>query len=199
MYRYRDLPFPPDVDCALPPFVNAVVTNLTSVLSFSTLATMQYTSTSSLQSSDDECSAIDPNETSDNLPGHGRLLGNLYASIGSRLENILGRNAGNSMPATMSNNSTSSPVGLDDKYYVCSAPDANETADNLPGHGRQLGNFYACVGGKLEYRVGRVAQRMGLGPQTVASKIRKIQNDDFIRHRRRKLEKNCRQLARYVK
>lgn len=37
------------------------------------------------------CSIASSNETADNLPGPGRLLGKLYDSAGQRLENGLGR------------------------------------------------------------------------------------------------------------
>ena len=37
------------------------------------------------------CSIASSNATADNLPGPGRLLGNLYARLGVRLENGIGR------------------------------------------------------------------------------------------------------------
>lgn len=37
------------------------------------------------------CSIASSNETMDNLPGPGRVLGNFYTSAGRRLENEIGR------------------------------------------------------------------------------------------------------------
>ena len=51
---------------------------------------------------------------------------------------------------------------LSDEYYECSIASPNETADDLPGHGRLLGNVYVFLGRHLEHGVGMVAGKMEL-------------------------------------
>ena len=88
-------------------------------------------------------------------------------------------------------------------WEVCSATDTNETADNLPGHGRLLGNLYSIVGRKLEAKLGHAADKMGLGPRTTARKIRRIVIEDeegyIWNNNLKKAERKCKQLVRYVK
>ena len=78
----------------------------------------------------------------------------------------------------MMQGASSLPSEPDCLWEVCSATDTNETADNLPGHGRLLGNFYSRVGRKLEAKLGHDANRMGLGPPAIARKIRRIVIED---------------------
>lgn len=54
------------------------------------------------------------------------------------------------------------------EYELCSLASSNETADNLPGPGRLLGNLYEGIGRRLENGLGRVAVRMGLNPHIMA-------------------------------
>ena len=91
----------------------------------------------------------------------------------------------------------------DCRYEICSAAGSDETADNLPGPGRLLGNFYSLVGRKLEAELGHTAQRLGFGPQAVAKKIQKIKIEDSDGYvwlsKRKKAEKMCKHLVRHVK
>ena len=91
----------------------------------------------------------------------------------------------------------------DCQWEICSAAGSDETADNLPGHGRLLGNLYSFIGEALETKLGWTAERMGFGPRAVAKNIRRIaveDEDGYVwNNRRKRAEKKCKQLARYVK
>lgn len=95
----------------------------------------------------------------------------------------------------------SNSLDTDADYELCSASSSNETADDLPGLGRILGNLYVSAGRKLENAFGRVALRMGRGPNATALKIQRILEDESLRSftRRKRLEKKCKILARYIK
>lgn len=86
-------------------------------------------------------------------------------------------------------------------YEVCSLTSSAETADDLPGPGRLLGNLYTFIGRKFENRVGSVAVRMGYGPTVSALKIQRIEEDQSLCYsvRRKKLRKNCKLLAQYLR
>lgn len=96
---------------------------------------------------------------------------------------------------------SSDALDADVEYELCSASSSNETADDLPGLGRVLGNLYTSVGRKLENGLGNVAVRMGRGPNATALKIQRILGDKSLRSiaRRKKLRKKCKSLARYIK
>lgn len=92
-----------------------------------------------------------------------------------------------------------------EEYYACSIASSNETADNLPGPGRILGNVYVSLGRRLERGVARVAGRMGFGPQVLALKIRKVEEKDgkwwqpLDAEDLRKLRKYGNRSAKYLK
>lgn len=170
---------------------------------------------------DEICSIASSNETADNLPGPGRLLGNFYVSAGQRLEKGLGKVAGRigyePIPAnnqrTREDESFYPRIRHDegttvfdnevDAYECCSIASSNETADDLPGPGRLLGNLYVSTGKRFENGLGMVAVRMGHGPHVLALKIQKILDNkrppsrNF--NRRKKLRKTCQSLARYIR
>ena len=50
----------------------------------------------------------------------------------------------------------------------------NDTASNLPGPGRLLGNAYSYAGRRLERVVGVVAHKAGFGPNAVYQKIQEL-------------------------
>lgn len=83
----------------------------------------------------------------------------------------------------------------------CSTASTNETADNLPGPGRILGNIYVALGRRLENGIGLAAGKMGIGPRAIALKIRKVQEDRLLSGPKRfnKLEKYSKQTAKYLK
>lgn len=89
----------------------------------------------------------------------------------------------------------------DVNYELCSAVSSNETADNLPGPGRNLGNLYISAGRKLENGFEMTAVRMGRGPNAIAVKIQMILEDKSLRSsaRRKKIKRKCKSLARYIK
>lgn len=89
----------------------------------------------------------------------------------------------------------------DVEYEICSIASSTETADNLPGPGRLLGNLYTGAGRRLEDEFGRIAALMGYGPNAMSMKIQKLLMDKSLRafSRRKKLKKKCKDLARYVR
>lgn len=87
------------------------------------------------------------------------------------------------------------------EYELCSIASSNETMDDLPGPGRILGNLYTSARRRLENGIGRLAVRMGRGPNVTALKIQRILENKSLRPltRHKKLKKNCKRLSRYVK
>ena len=96
--------------------------------------------------------------------------------------------------------SDSSKDDLGYAYEVCSLSTSNETEDDLPGPGRTLGKLYNFLGQKVENGLSKAAESMGYGPNIIALRIQRIQeNPGLDLRRRRKLRANCRRLARYVR
>lgn len=152
------------------------------------------------------CSLASDNETVSDLPGPGRTLGKAYKFLGRKLEGGLGKAKTYHwlphVPAlhdTMDNSAEPPGISPDGVYNLCSLPSSNETASNLPGPGRMLGNFYGFLGRRLGIGMSRAAERMGYGPRVVAMRIQRTWESPALDlARRRKLKKNCIRLARYV-
>lgn len=118
---------------------------------------------------------------------------------------------------------------------VCSVSSTNETASDLPGPDRLLGNLYSFGGRHLEALIGKIAEKMGYGPRVVAQRTQRdvhiikaserasrhidrypeggilyflgdklIKKEDqrrfsaIIHTKRKKVEKDCRRLLKYV-
>lgn len=98
----------------------------------------------------------------------------------------------------MQNVSTS--LDAEVEYEICSIASSTETTDDLPGPGRLLGKVYVSLGRRLEDGLGRVAVRMGRGPNAVAIKIQKLVEDRSLRPsiRHKKTKEKCKSLARYI-
>ena len=58
-----------------------------------------------------------------------------------------------------------------DEFCICPANSSTETASNLPGAGRTLGNVYSSLGRLLEEGLGTLAHKLGQGPRAKAKKI----------------------------
>lgn len=164
------------------------------------------------------CSLSSSGETADNLPGPGRLLANAYGFLGRKLENGLCQAAEKLFHLNLRANHIAppseiacplQPANVDDSafqstaddYTLCSISDSNETADNLPGPGRTLGNAYFFFGRKLENRLSWAAERLlHRGPRITALRIQIIYDDESISTsaRNKKIEKKCQRLNRYV-
>ena len=85
-------------------------------------------------------------------------------------------------------------------YEVCSLSTSNETEDDIPGAGRVLGKLYNFLGQKVESGLSGAAEQMGYGPNAIALRIQRIQeNQGLDLRRRRKLRSNCKRLVRYVR
>ena len=85
-------------------------------------------------------------------------------------------------------------------YEVCSLSTSNETEDDLPGSGRTLGKLYNFLGQKVESGLSGAAERMGYGPNAIAMRIQRIQeNRGLDLRRRRKLRANCKRLVCYIR
>ena len=92
----------------------------------------------------------------------------------------------------------------DEACEVCSlvpSTTSTETANDLPGPGRLLGNLYSYLGMRVENGLGRVAVLRGRGPEATALEIRRILTDQSLGYagRRKKLRKKCDRLARYAR
>ncbi|KAH8116573.1 hypothetical protein DFH11DRAFT_1219351 [Phellopilus nigrolimitatus] len=99
-----------------------------------------------------------------------------------------------------------------DEVSLCTVSSMNATADNLPGAGRTLGLFYSSAGRHLEVQLGRVAERLGRGPQEAALRIK--ENSEIVTlssvqpiplsvvksrtKKTKKIEKDCKRLLKYV-
>ncbi|KAH8092156.1 hypothetical protein DFH11DRAFT_1182664 [Phellopilus nigrolimitatus] len=102
--------------------------------------------------------------------------------------------------------SASEPLSIadsdQDSLYSVST---NATADNLPGPGRTLGLFYSFAGRHVEVQLGRLAGRLGHGPQAIALRIRKNSlayvlplPKAFVKTKNSEIEKDCKRLLKYV-
>ena len=83
-------------------------------------------------------------------------------------------------------------------YELCSIASSNETADNLPGHGRLLGNLFTLIGQRFEHGLSSTAKRMGYGPRVTAKRILRIYDNDLYPARCKKLRRNSACLVRYA-
>lgn len=176
----------------------------------------------------DTNSSIDSDATAPNLPGPGRIVGNIYDHLGGRLETVLnrqaarfGRRRGRAREAAQdavqvrlrSHTNTDHP-GLDrnDSTSSVRSVDTNATAPNLPGAGRTVGLFLDFIGGKLETAMSVGAVQLRLDPDNVMRAIRQICQHDkrplVNRHRypyhlskseSRNLRKLCMKLIEYTR
>ncbi|KAI5118535.1 hypothetical protein M0805_009687 [Coniferiporia weirii] len=144
------------------------------------------------------------NQTADNQTGAGRTVGNLYTFVGRGLERQLGRFAKHLGYITTPSDA------VDDQSLIWSSASSNQTADNLPGAGRIIGNCYDLTGRGLERQIGSVAGRLGFGPLAVAVRIQKRrkaittysnlpQPPGPFRAESKKTEKDCKKLIGYVR
>ncbi|KAH8104232.1 hypothetical protein DFH11DRAFT_1520026 [Phellopilus nigrolimitatus] len=96
-----------------------------------------------------------------------------------------------------------------DEVSLCTVSSMNATADNLPGAGCTLGRFYSFAGRHLEVQLGRIAGRLGCGPQATALRIQENSGIvtctsvfcvplSVVKSRKKKIEKDCKRLLRYV-
>ena len=84
-------------------------------------------------------------------------------------------------------------------YDACSLSSVNDTEDGIVGSGRTLGKAYARFGHELEAILNRFVVWLGHGPNVIAIRIQKFQDNqapDLAR--RKKLEKNCKRPVRYA-
>ncbi|KAI5121793.1 hypothetical protein M0805_009785 [Coniferiporia weirii] len=160
-------------------------------------------------------SSVSTNETADNLPGPGRIIGNLFSFAGRHLErklnNIAKRSADARPPLA-----TPTTAGVEQTSLVTySSASSNATADNLVGPGRILGNVYGFAGRRLERRLGSIADQMGYGPRATAVRIERRRavitsaskseyaeltlSPAAIKAKSEKVEKDCRRMLKYIR
>ncbi|KAH8107619.1 hypothetical protein DFH11DRAFT_1168433 [Phellopilus nigrolimitatus] len=105
--------------------------------------------------------------------------------------------------------STSDLSMIDSDLASLDSVSTNATADNLPGPGRTLGLFYSSAGRHLEVQLGKIAGRLGRGPQATAVRIKKNSEVvtfvsvlplpiSMVKFKAKKIEKDCKLLLRYV-
>ena len=77
----------------------------------------------------------------------------------------------------------------------------NETASDLPGHGRLLGKFYKFLGKKLERAAGAYAARAGLGPRAVAVRLSRYKylKGILVDYDYKQMLKDCKALIKYAR
>lgn len=210
----------------------SVLTALRTLLPASSVHTLSM-STSSLLSLFDihSVSDVSSNETASDLPGPGRNLGNAYSYLGRRFERVISNLIDKRRPESPGiavkrpSNSLSSEgyaighvgaplMAMPDIHS--SLPDivtrsvgsTNETASDLPGPGRNLGNLYSYLGIRIENISNSIAERIGKGPNNVAEKITgSLEDREHCKdcepnhnplYKCRQL-KDCKKLIRYTK
>ncbi|KAH8115992.1 hypothetical protein DFH11DRAFT_1583436 [Phellopilus nigrolimitatus] len=159
------------------------------------------TSPSSVNLTEDTHSLSEPSTdaTASDLVGPGRLLGRLYGHIGHGIETRLNslaerasrrrsRLSGENIEMTptgsrphrgssstaSSSSSPSSSSSIWRASFTFSTVSSDETATNLPGAGRLLGNLYSAGGHLLESRLNRIANEAGRGPDACAARIKSV-------------------------
>lgn len=153
--------------------------------------------------------------TESNLPGAGRNLGNVYSFLGRWLEN--GIRVGRSVIDTWIGHDPrtndprivriqqSTPVhraeDSEGSFSLESAHSSTATTSNLPGAGRNLGNFYSFAGRYVESGASMIAIRTGFCPRAIAVRTRKIlqTRDTRKASTRREVERRGRRLLAYAK
>ncbi|THH07967.1 hypothetical protein EW145_g3035 [Phellinidium pouzarii] len=140
-------------------------------------------------------SSVSTDATADNLPGPGRIVGNIYGSLGVHIERRFNSSVRHeTVLAEVSEKLTMESIST------------NATADNLPGPGRILGNIYGFLGVRLERQLGRLADKMGYGPRATAIRIQRrrgiINSASFSAYRikveNKKLEEDCKRMLKYA-
>ena len=125
------------------------------------------------------------NDTASDLPGPGRNLGNLYKFCGKRVERAIrtlsklsGRDRSSRAEAIQTLNSSSPGVAprrtqniFPGDIVVFELQSSNDTTDNIPGAGRNLGNFYQFGGRYVEHAISALVKRRGCGPRVVSKRI----------------------------
>lgn len=101
---------------------------------------------------------------------------------------------------------SSSDARCYDARYVdtTSIISSNITEDDLPGHGRVLGNVYSSLGRRLERLLSSLAERYDTGPNAVARRIRKTEgkrrwSDACTRKELERQREDIKRLVRYAK
>ena len=129
-------------------------------------------------------SSVSTNATADDIEGPGRVLWKLFDRAGGHLEkeltNLISplRRLGKKRRDTTDDRSSPRAYEEDSdsnyRFEQCSLAGSistNATADDLPGHGRLIGLFYASAGKRLELHVGRVAEKFGKGLNMTSARI----------------------------
>lgn len=79
-----------------------------------------------------------------------------------------------SKPSQINDDDSSDYCSTRGAYIYTSVSSTNDTASNLPGPGRVLGNVYSSAGRRLERAVGVVAHKAGFGPNATYKKIQEL-------------------------
>lgn len=90
---------------------------------------------------------------------------------------------------------------VEDDYELCSIALSDDTADDLVGPGRILGNVYSHFGRKVERVLGNVAEKMAYGPRATAKRLKLYYQTGFksSRARHKIIERDCNRMGRYVR
>ena len=114
-------------------------------------------------------STVSTNATVDNQPGTGRVLDNVYQSLGRILDKGLAKLMG-----VLSKKVHTSPAKEEERFDTISTI-SNETIDNQSGPGRAIDSFVLQpLGRKLEKKLGDTADRLGFGPNAIERKLLRL-------------------------
>lgn len=136
------------------------------------------------------------NATASDLPGPGRILGNLYSRGGRPLERALGRFAHrvglfprSVDPGVDARGATEESEG---------SRSINYTMSDLPGPGRILGNLYSSGGRRLEKGVARLAKKWPSDLDYQISSIIVYSRGNISDGDRKSVKKMCKKMLNYT-
>lgn len=136
------------------------------------------------------------NATASDLPGPGRILGNLYSRGGRPLERALGRLAHRVglLPPSFVPGDDTHAVGDESE----GSRSINYTMSDLPGPGRILGNLYSSGGRRLEKGVARLAKKWPSDLDYQISSIIVYSRGTISDGDRKSVKKMCKKMLNYT-
>lgn len=170
--------------------------NSTSSLSPSCASTSSVPSSTDNSDSGSFTLTESTNATASDLPGPGRILGNLYSRGGRPLERALGRLAHRIglLPPSFIPGVDTYAVGDESE----GSRSINYTMSDLPGPGRILGNLYSSGGRRLEKGVARLAKKWPSDLDYQISSIIVYSRGTISDGDRKSVKKMCKKMLNYT-
>ncbi|KDQ60488.1 hypothetical protein JAAARDRAFT_607869 [Jaapia argillacea MUCL 33604] len=136
---------------------------------------------------------IDSDHSVVDQPGPGRTVDKLITKAGRKLEGLVNASGKMVDSSRTTSVSISHPLQSLDAFQTFAAAHSvemlsgsDETASNLMGPGRTLGNFLSNAGRRLQVALGSTAERLGKGPSAAMDRIVSL-TDELERARNNKL------------